>query len=372
MSRTLPIAALLILAAGCHNKQEGPPPARPPARVVAAVAVAGDVPLYLDEIGRCVASERVAVQPQVSGRIMTIHFADGADVKTGALLFTIDPRPYQAQLAAAQANLAQSKAVRELAKLEFDRSKTLLEKKALSQQEFDTAKNAVTVADARIQQNEAAIEMTKVDLEYCTIKSPIDGRTGHRLVDVGNVVTVNSGPLLIIQRLDPIYAELTVTENDFPLLQKNRAGGTLRVEVRIPDEPGEPRAGDLTFMDNAVQEGTGTIRLRATLANADHRFWPGQFIRARLVLATIKGATLIPAEATQLSPTGPFVYVVKDDSTAELRPVTLGQRQGEQVVVTKSLAAGERVVTKGQQGIMPGAKVQVEAPAAPAGESAKP
>jgi len=372
LRHTLPIAVLLVAAAGCHKKEEAAPPPRPPARVVAAVAVAEDVPLYLDEIGRCVASERVSIQPQVSGRITTIHFSDGADVKAGALLFTIDPRPYQAQLASAQANLSQSKAVRDLARLEFERSKTLLEKKALSQQEFDTAKNAVAVADARIQQNEAAIEMTKVDLDYCSIKSPIDGRTGHRLVDVGNVVAANTGSLLVIQRLDPIYAEFTVTENDLPLVQKNKAAGTLRVEVRIPDDPGEPRSGDLTFLDNAVQDATGTVSLRATVGNADHHFWPGQFIRARLVLATVKGATMIPAEATQMAPTGPFVYVVRDDSTTELRPVTLGQRQGERVVVTKNLAAGERIVTRGQQGIMPGAKVQVEAPAAPAGESAKP
>ncbi|MBV8878542.1 MAG: efflux RND transporter periplasmic adaptor subunit [Planctomycetaceae bacterium] len=370
MNRSAPFL-LLLLAAGCQKAAPPPPPPHA-ALVVAGTAAAADVPQYLDEIGRCVAQEHVAIQPQVSGRITGIHFADGADVKAGALLFTIDPRPYQAKVAAAEANLAQSRAVLELAKLEFDRANTLLGKKALSQQEFDTSKNAVTVAEARIQQNQAALEAARIDLDYCTIKSPIDGRAGHRLVDLGNVVAANSGSLLDLQKFDPIYADFTVTENDFPTVQKSQSHGTLRVEVRLPDDSAEPRSGDLTFIDNAVQSGTGTVRLRATVANADRRFWPGQFIRARLILAQLKGAVLIPAEATQLSPTGPFVYVIKPDDTAELRPVTLGQKQGNQVVVEKGLAAGDRIVVQGHLGVMPGGKVQAEAPKSPAPEHAKP
>lgn len=372
MIRPLPAALLLLLpAAGCHKEAPPPPPAYA-ARVVAATASAEDVPLYLDEIGRCVAREKVSIQPQVTGRITQIHFTDGADVKQGDPLFTIDPRPYQAAVAAAEANLSQSKAVAELARLEFDRANTLLGKKALSQQEFDASRNAVTVAQARILQNQAALESAKIDLDYCSIKSPIDGRTGHRLVDLGNVVTANTGSLLVIQRLDPIYADFTVTEKDLPAVQRNLAQGTLKVEVRLPDDPGPPRSGDLTFVDNAVQDSTGTVRLRATIVNQDRRFWPGQFIRARLILAMLKGSVLIPGEATQLSPTGPFVYVIKPDSTAELRPVTLGQKQGTRVVVEKGLAAGERIVLQGHLGVMPGAKVQPEEPKAPGAEHAKP
>lgn len=371
MNRPAHLALLLALAAGCQ-KAAPPPPAMPPARVVAGVAAAADVPLYLDEIGRCIALERVVIQPQVSGRITQIHFTDGSDVKKGDLLFTIDPRPYQARVASAEANLAQSKAVRDLAALEFDRANTLLGKKALSQQEFDASKNAVAVADARIQQNQAALETAKIDLDYCALKSPIDGRAGHRLVDLGNVVATGAGALLDIQKFDPIYADFTVTETDLPLVQKNQARGALKVEVRLPDDTGEARTGDLTFIDNAVQGGTGTVRLRATLANADRRFWPGQFIRARLILAMLKGSVLIPTEATQLSPAGPFVYVIKADSTAELRPVTLGQKQGSRVVVEKGLAAGERIVVQGHLGVMPGAKVQVEEAKPPVGEHAKP
>jgi multidrug efflux system membrane fusion protein len=347
------------LIAGCEKK-DPPTIERPAAPVVVASVVAADVPLYLDEIGRCVARESVSVQPQVSGRITRLHFSDGADVKTGDLLFTIDPRPFQAQLDAAEASLAQAKAMLDLARLDLTRSTNLLEKKALSQQDFDASRNAVEVSEARLRQNQAAVQTARLNLEYCSIQSPIDGRTGHRLIDVGNIVGANSGPLLVIQRLDPIYADFTVTENDLSYVQRNLAKGALQVEVRLPDEPEDPRRGEVTFLDNAVQDGTGTVKLRATLANTDRRLWPGRFVKIRLVLAMIKGALLIPAAAPQMSAKGPFVYVVKEDFSAELRPVTLGQRQGDRQVVEQGLKVGEQVVTTGHIGIIPGGKVRIE------------
>src|SRR5688572_18892400 len=211
--RRLAFCSLVLIVAGCDRKPEAkqgftpPPPA-----VVVATAIAADVPLYRDEIGRCVARESVTLQPQVSGRITQIHFVDGADVKVGDLLFTIDPRPFQAQVAAAEANLAQSKAERDLAKLELARAATLFDKKAAAQQEVETSRNAVAVAEARIQQHTAALETARLNLEYCTLRAPIEGRVGHRLVDVGNTVTANSTALLLIQRMDPIYADFNVTE----------------------------------------------------------------------------------------------------------------------------------------------------------------
>jgi multidrug efflux system membrane fusion protein len=184
-------------------------------------------------------------------------------------------------------------------------------------------------------------------------------------VDLGNVVTANSGSLLVIQRLDPIYADFTVTENNLTAVQRNMARGTLRVEVRLPDEPDKPRDGKLTFLDNSVQDATGTVKLRATIPNGDRRFWPGRFVKVRLVLSTLQGAVLVPAAASQTSAKGPFVYVVKEDSTAELRPVTLGQRQGDLVVIDQGLKPGERVVMNGQLGVTPGGKVRIEEPRAP-------
>jgi len=182
-----------------------------------------------------------------------------------------------------------------------------------------------------------------------------------RLVDVGNVVQTNTTGLLLIQRLDPIYADFTITEADLPEVQRQLARGTLQALVRIPaDPPNRGRQGKLTFVDNAVQNATGTVNLRATTANGDHHFWPGQFVNVTLVLATAKAAVLIPNQATQISQQGSYVFVVKPDSTAELRVITLGQRQGDDVVVTKGVAAGEQVVVTGQLTVAPGAKVRVQ------------
>ena len=333
---------------------------RPPAAVSVAAAVTRDVPVYLDGIGKVVAREMVSIQPQVSGRITEIHFTDGANLKKGDALFTIDPRPYQAQLDSAAGNLAQAGAALDFARIQLARGEQLVETKAISQQEYDTRKNAVDVAVAQVQQGKAAVENAGLNLQYCSIRSPIDGRAGRRLVDIGNVVTANSGSLLTIQRLDPIYADFTVTENDLSAVQGNMRRGTLDVEVRLPDEPDSPLHGALTFLDNAVQAGTGNVTLRATIPNADHRLWPGRFVKVRLVLSTLPGAVLVPATAPQMSARGQFVYVVKPDATAELRPVKTGQRQGELVVIDQGLGSGERVVVNGQLGVTPGGKVREE------------
>lgn len=358
---------LVLLMSACQRG--GPPPSfeRPPAPVTVVSAMTRDVPVYMDAVGKCVALEVVTVQPQVSGRITEIHFAEGADLRKGDLLFTIDPRPFQAELNAALATLEQRKAALDLARIEFARLADLVDSKAIARQDYDAKKNAVDVAQALVEQSEAAIEKARLDLEYTAIRSPIDGRAGERLVDVGNIVSANNSPLLVIQRLDPIYAEFTITESELTAVQQQMARGELRVDVRLPDEPASLRTGRITFLDNAVEESTGTVRLRATLGNSDHRFWPGRFVNVRLILRTLEAAVLIPAAATQMSANGPFVYVVKEDSTAELRPVTLGQRQEDLVVVTEGVREGERVVLTGQLAVVPGGPVRVqEAPAAEA------
>jgi multidrug efflux system membrane fusion protein len=349
-----------LLLSGCAKKD---PPAfeRPPALVIVTPAVTSSVPVYLDEVGRSVAREVVSVQPEVSGRITEILFDDGANLKKGDPLFTIDPRPFQAQLDSAEANLVQSKAALDFAKIQFARVQDLVESKAIARQDYDTRKNAVDVGAAQVKQNEAAVESARLNLEYTAILSPINGRAGRRLVDLGNVVTANTSTLLSIERLDPIYADFTVTENDFPAVQRNSRAGQLKVEVRLPDEADKPLVGQLTFLDNSVQPSSGTVLLRATVPNAANRLWPGQFVNIRLVLSTLPKAVLVPVAATQDSAKGPFVYVVKEDSTAELRPVKLGQRQGDLVVIADGLKSGERVVVTGQLGVMPGAKVRVDA-----------
>ncbi len=361
------IAPLIILPAiilpglffaGCGGG-DGGMPEFPPARVTVTEAESQDVPVYLDEVGKCVALESVSIQPQVSGRITGIHFKDGAELKKGDPLFTIDQRPYKAALDLAEANLAKARADLDLAKIQFARVEDLADSRAVARQEYDTRKNAVAVAAALVEQSQAELDSARIDYDYTTIDSPIDGRAGHRLVDVGNVVTANTTTLLTIQRLDPIYAEFTVTESDLGRVRQHMEDGTLRVEVRIPEEPDTPLQGELTFLDNAVSDPTGTVKLRATVPNLDRKLWPGQFVKVRLVLDTKENAVLVPSTAVQDSAQGNFVYVVKEDSTAELRPVRVGQRQGDLVVLEEGVKAGERVVLTGQLAVAPGAGVTI-------------
>jgi multidrug efflux system membrane fusion protein len=384
------IALCLFIAVGCQRK-ETPIIERPPAPVLVASAVAQDVPVYLDAIGKTVAREVVSIQPQVSGRVTGIHFTDGADVKTGDLLFTIDTRPFEVRLQQARASLAQNTALKRQAEanlarataqakngeVEMRRYAQLVEQGVVSKQQYDQARTnsealnatasaeaaAVRSAEQAIKVDEAAIESARVELSYCYIRSPIDGRAGQRLVDVGNVVNPgNMGSatsMLVIQRVDPIYADFTVPQNDLSTVQRHMAQGALRAEVRLPDQPDAPVVGELTFLDNAVQNATGTVSLRATVPNRDHKFWPGRFVNIRLVLSTLQAAVLVPATAPQMSAKGEFVYVVTDDLIAELRPVTTGQRQGDQVVIAQGLKAGERVVFQGQIAVTPGGKVSL-------------
>jgi len=364
---------LTFAASGCSRRQVQAAPAMPAPLVTLANATAHDVPRSLDEIGRNGAFESVTVTPQVGGRITERHFQDGENLKKGQILFVIDPRPFKAQLDSAQATLAQAKAALDLAKIQFARDEEVIGARAISKQDYDTKKNTVDVDQAQVESAEAALETARLNLEYCYIHSPLDGRAGARLVDVGNVVQANSTSLLSVQRLDPIYANFTITEGDLPEVQKEMAHGMLKADVRLPsDAESKTRVGKVEFLDNAVQNGTGTINLRATLPNSDHHFWPGQFVDVKLVLSTQRGAVLIPSQATQLSQKGPFVYVIKPDETADLRPVTLGQRQGDDVVVSNGLSANERVVVTGQLTVRPGGKVRVDAAGAGINSQAQP
>jgi membrane fusion protein, multidrug efflux system len=351
----------LLASAGCRGGGTTQSASAPPPPLVTVVrADSRNVPVYLDEIGRNAASESVIVTPQVGGRIVERHFQDGENLKKGALLFVVDPRPFQYQLDSSRAALAQQKAALDLAKIQLERDAAVVETRAISRQDYDIKKNAVDVGEAQVQAAQAAVENAQLNLEYCSIHSPLDGRAGARLVDVGNVVQANTTALLSIQHIDPIYTNFTITERDLPEVQKKLSHG-LKALVRVPsDTETEGRAAKVEFLDNAVQNSTGTVNLRATVSNPGHRLWPGQFVNVRLVLDTQKGAVLIPSQATQISQKGPYVYVVKPDATVELRQLVLGQRQGENVVVLQGVAAGEQVVTAGQMTLRPGGKVRID------------
>ena len=397
----------VILLSGCVNNKAQQNFERPPSPVQVAVSVSQDVPTYLDAIGKTVAREVVSIQPQVSGRITKIHFIDGANVKKGDLLFTIDTRPLEANLRQAQANLsrdgalkkqAEANLAREIAAAKWglaqvERYRTLVEHGVVPREQYEefranydslranveAARASVGSANETIKVDAAAVESAKVQLSYCYIRSPIDGRAGQRLADIGNVVNpggsnntsssnggsgngTSGNALLVIERLDPIYADFTISQSSLTVVQQQMRAGTLRAEVRLPDTADDPVVGQLTFLDNAVQNATGQVNLRATIPNVGHQFWPGRFVNIRLVLDTIHGAVLVPASAPQMSAQGSFVYVVKQDSTAEQRAVTLGQRQGDLIVVEKGVEPGERVVINGQLGVTPGGKVLIEQP----------
>ena len=332
-------------------------PAQAPTRpVTVAKVVTKDVPLYLDEIGTCAAYETVLVQAQVSGVIITRNFQDGSDVKKGDLLFTIDPRPYQAVV-------DQTKAQAALDQATLKRQEDLRARKVIAQQDYD-------IAVANAQKSKGAAEAAQVNLDFCFIKSPINGRIGLRNVDVGNLVGPSSPPLVTIQGLDPIYTDFTVAENDLPLVRKYLGGPNVKVQTYLADGSIAPRLGGLYFIDHAVQPGSGTVKARGVTPNPDRALWPSEFVLVRFILETLKDATLVPTQAVQISQAGPFVFVVKPDNTVELRPVTPGQRQqGDLTVIENGVKPDETVVVTGQIALSPGAKIapQPYTPATPDG-----
>src|SRR5438034_3254977 len=339
------LAVLVLLRSfqqGIGTSGTAQAPVRP---VTVAKVVAKDVPLYLDEIGTCAAYETVQVQAQINGVIIGRHFQDGSDVKKGDLLFTIDPRPFQAAL-------DQAKAQAELDQVTLKRQEDLRNRKVISQQDYDTA-----VANA--QKSQAATEAAQVNLDWCYIKSPINGRVGLRNVDVGNLVGPSIPSLVTIQGPDPIYTDFTVAENDLPLVRKYLGGPNVTVQTYLADGSITPRTGDLYFIDNAVQPGSGTVKARGVTPNPDRALWPSEFVRVRFILDMLKNATLVPSQAVQVSQSGPFVFVVKPDSTVDLRQVKPGQRQdGDMQVIEDGLKAGETVVVTGQLALAPGTKVE--------------
>ncbi len=347
------------------------PPARP---VLVAQVVTKDVPLYLDEIGTCAAYETVQVQAQVSGQIIARQFKDGADVKKGDLLFTIDPRPYQAALEQAQGQLGQAKSKLVLDQITLKRQQELRARNVISPQDLDTAQATVKSDEAMVKTAEGAVAAAQVNLDYCNISSPINGRAGLRLVDVGNIVTGGNGGgggavLLTIQGLDPIYTDFTVSETDLPLVRRYLGGPNIKVETRSPDGSTPPRTGDLYFIDTAVQPGAGTVKARGVTPNPDHAFWPSEFVRVRFILDKLKDANLVPSQTVQISQSGPFVFVLKPDNTVDLRQVKPGQRQdGDMQVIEEGLNAGETVVVTGQLALAPGTKVDAK-PYNPSGPS---
>lgn len=355
------LLVLLVLTIRGFSGKQKPLAAPPPRPVITAKVIQKDVPLYIDEIGTCTAFETVQVQAQVSGQIVSREFKDGGDVKKGDLLFKIDSRPYQAALDQAKGQLAQTQSQLVLDQISRKRQQELRLRGVNSPQDMDAMQGAVNSDQAKVKSAEAAVAAAQVNLDFCDIRSPIDGRAGLRNVDTGNVVSPGpSASLVTIQQLDPIYTDFSVAEPDIPLVRRYLGGPNVKVMTDAEDDDVAPRTGDLYFIDNAVQAGAGTVKARGITPNPDRALWPSQFVRVRLVLDNLKDAKLVPSSAVQIGQNGPYIFVVKSDSTLDLRTVKPGQRQGELTVINEGVRVGETVVVSGQLQLSPGAKVSAK------------
>jgi multidrug efflux system membrane fusion protein len=388
-------AALLVagpLLAGCDKGADpatakASPPAVP---VTVTEAAQRDVPVQVRAIGNVQALATVGVQSMINGEVVKVHFAEGHEVAAGALLFTIDPRQlnsallqaqatlaqHQAAVTSAEANLARDMAQLENARVDEQRYRKLMEGGFVARELYDQFRTkeltlaatidadraAVDTAKALVRADEAAVDNVRVQLSYTEIRAPIGGRTGNVLLNQGNVVKANDvgNPMVVINRVHPIYVAFSVPEAQLEAIKRYRAAGDLPVEAQVTGQAAGVVRGRLTFMNNTVDPSTGTIQLKATFENTENALWPGQFVNVALTLTRQVGAVLVPSQAVQTGQKGQYVFVVKADQTVEARPVVSGAPDGRDVVITSGLAAGERVVVDGQLRLMPGARVEVK------------
>jgi multidrug efflux system membrane fusion protein len=331
--------------------------------VLVATAIQKAVPVQIRAVGNVEAYTTVSVKRQVTGVLQQAHFKEGQDVKKGQLLFTIDPRPLEAALKQAEANLARDAAQLKNWREQVKRYAELVEKQYVSREQYDQIKTNADAAESVVDADKAAVENAKVQLSYCYIYSPVNGRVGSLLVNEGNLVRVNDGaPLVVINQINPINVTFAVPEQHLADLKRHMAGGRLKVDARFQSDEGRPEQGLLAFVDNAVDRSTGTVKLKAEFSNQERRLWPGQFVNIALTLATQADAVVIPSEAVQVGQEGQHVFVVKEGKLVEVRPVTLGTTNEGEAIITKGLAVGEQVVREGQFLLGPGSRVEVKDP----------
>jgi multidrug efflux system membrane fusion protein len=364
MKTAVASAALAAIAlGGCTTKtvQTAPMFLVP---VTVAKAEVKDVPIELTAIGSVDAYSSVSIKAQVNAVLDQVHIRQGQFVKRGDLLFDLDARPFEAALKQAQANLARDKAQAELNNVQAKRYQELYKAGVAPKEQLDTMQANADAQQAAVRADEAAVESAQLQLDYCKIYAPIDGRTGALQVYPGNIVKQNDVPVLIvINQITPIYVDFAVPEQYLTVVDKFMAQGKLEVKA-TPYGDTKPEIGYLTFVDNSVDNTTGTIKLKATFENSDHRLWPGQFSNVLLRLAQQEHAVVVPSQAVQTGQKGDFIYVVKSDSSVEQRPVKVARTVGQSSVISNGIEAGETVVTDGQLRLIPGIKVQIMNPPA--------
>lgn len=355
--------ALAVLVGGsavCAKKKA--PPAMPGSPVTVAAVEQKDIPLEVVAVGRAEALATVSVKAQVGGEVTGVYFKEGQTVRKGDRLFTIDPRPFEIALRQAESLLEKDRALLKNAEADVVRYAGLVQKDYVTKEQYESLVASRDVLVAAVKADEAGISNARLNLDYATIRSPIDGRTGKLLIDTGNIIKANdANPAVVIDQISPIYVTFSVPERHLARIKEYMAKEPLKAEAVAPGEGQKPASGVLTFVDNEIDETTGTISLRATFDNADRALWPGQFLNVRLTLTTEKGVVVVPSQAVQTGQTGEYVYVVKDDMTAEMRPVKVVREFAGDSVISEGLKPGERVVTDGQLRLGPGSKVEIKA-----------
>jgi len=342
------------------SKKTGPPP-KPPVPVTAGTVIQKTVPVQVRAIGNVEAYSTVAVKSQIGGVLTRVHFREGEYVNKGALLFTIDPRPYEAALKQAEANLAKDNAQLENANAQVRRYEELVKKGYVAQEQYDQIRTNAAAFEATVNADKAIVENARLQLKYCFIYSPITGRTGSLIANQGNLIKANADTsMVVINQIQPIYVTFSVPEQNLLEIKRYMAEGNLKIEAFLSKEDVNPEQGVLTFIDNAVDLATGTIELKGTFANKEKRLWPGQFVSAVLTLTSQPNAIIVPSQSIQTGQKGQYVFVIKNDLTVEDRPVIVGRTLNSETVIDKGLQSGERVVTDGQLRLVPGAKVEVK------------
>jgi len=341
----------------CSPKKK--PPVNKPVPVVVAVATLKTIPVQMNAFGSVEAFQTISVRTQITAQIAKVFIKEGQDVKKGDLLLTLDCRTNDAALAQAQANLFRDKAQARFAGEQVRRYADLIKKDYVAKEQFDQIQANAAALEATLKADEAIVESNRVQMQYCSIYSPIDGRTGMLKVNQGNIVKVNDTEILTINQIQPINVTFAIPEKDLPMVKKYSMEKTLKVEAFIPGEE-RPENGELTFVDNAIDKTTGTITIKGTFANKEKRLVPGQFVSVVLTLTTEPNAILIPSQGVEQGQTGQYVYVIGSDSIAQMRPVTIGAEFKDETVIEKGLKPGERIVTDGQMRLTPGAKVTMK------------
>ncbi len=355
--------ALIILSSlllhSCHKKQLAAPTPSYPVQIGSAKAQ--DTPIFIEALGHVQSITSIDIYSRIEGELTGVYFNQGQEVKKGDLLFTIDPKPYQAKLKTAQGMLEETMANLVLAEEKVKRYKTLTKDEFYSQIDYETLQANMAANTAQLISNQGQVDSANINLDYCWIYAPIDGMTGILNIDYGNLVCVNcQTPLITLNQMAPIFVTFSIPECKLPKIQKAYRENTLVVQAAYEDfTAGEIFEGTLYMLNNTVDPQTGMIKLRAIFENKNRELWPGQFIRNRLILNTMKDAVTIPFTAVQITQTNPIVFVVKEDMTVDQRTVKLGQRQDDEVVVLEGLKAGEKIVIEGQMNLYSGSKVFV-------------